>query len=192
MTRVDQVTEVAAWVDGRPVPVSAVDDAERALRGGRAASALPSPGTSEGRQLRRWLVQVLSADLLVRSEAERRGLSADDAPPLAQLAPARHHLLELGSAAAALLARNALARAVFVAVTAAVDVPEAEVVAYRARNHDVPGSTSEERVRSHLLGAARRRAFVEWLDVERAHRVRLAPGYEHPGDPRQPDNTHRH
>ena len=22
--------------------------------------------------------------------------------------------------------------------------------------------------------------------------VQLAPGYEHPGDPRQPDNTHRH
>jgi [acyl-carrier-protein] S-malonyltransferase len=43
-----------------------------------------------------------------------------------------------------------------------------------------------------LLGAARRRAFRLWLDERRAALVRLAPGYEHPGDPRQPDNTHRH
>jgi [acyl-carrier-protein] S-malonyltransferase len=41
-------------------------------------------------------------------------------------------------------------------------------------------------------GAARRRAFRVWLDARRAALVRLAPGYEHPGDPRQPDNTHRH
>ena len=44
----------------------------------------------------------------------------------------------------------------------------------------------------HLRGAARRRAFRLWLDARRAELVRLAPGYEHPGDPRQPDNTHRH
>ena len=30
------------------------------------------------------------------------------------------------------------------------------------------------------------------LDERRAALVVLAPGYEHPGDPRQPDNTHRH
>ncbi|MDD4867023.1 MAG: malonyl CoA-ACP transacylase, partial [Mycobacterium sp.] len=44
----------------------------------------------------------------------------------------------------------------------------------------------------HLRGAARRHAFRVWLDARRAALVRLAPGYEHPGDPRQPDNTHRH
>jgi len=44
----------------------------------------------------------------------------------------------------------------------------------------------------HLRGAARRRAFRVWLDARRAELVRLGPGYEHPGDPRQPDNTHRH
>jgi [acyl-carrier-protein] S-malonyltransferase len=44
----------------------------------------------------------------------------------------------------------------------------------------------------HLRGAARRRAFRLWLDARRDALVRLAPGYEHPGDPRQPDNTHRH
>ncbi|REM51989.1 malonyl CoA-ACP transacylase, partial [Mycobacterium tuberculosis] len=43
-----------------------------------------------------------------------------------------------------------------------------------------------------LLGAARRRAFRVWLDARRNALVVLAPGYEHPGDPRQPDNTRRH
>ena len=47
-------------------------------------------------------------------------------------------------------------------------------------------------IAEHLRGAARRRAFRLWLDARRAELVRLAPGYEHPGDPRQPDNTHRH
>jgi [acyl-carrier-protein] S-malonyltransferase len=48
------------------------------------------------------------------------------------------------------------------------------------------------RIAEHLRAAARRRAFRLWLDQRRAELVRLAPGYEHPGDPRQPDNTHRH
>jgi [acyl-carrier-protein] S-malonyltransferase len=43
-----------------------------------------------------------------------------------------------------------------------------------------------------LVAAARRAAFVRWLDHARAHRLRLVPGLEHPGDPRQPDNRHRH
>jgi [acyl-carrier-protein] S-malonyltransferase len=43
-----------------------------------------------------------------------------------------------------------------------------------------------------LLDAARRLAFVRWLDHARAYRLRLVPGLEHPGDPRQPDNHHRH
>ena len=47
-------------------------------------------------------------------------------------------------------------------------------------------------IAEHLLAAARRREFRGWLDARRAELVQLAPGYEHPGDPRQPDNTHRH
>ncbi|MFG3437325.1 hypothetical protein ACGF0J_08780 [Nonomuraea sp. NPDC047897] len=43
-----------------------------------------------------------------------------------------------------------------------------------------------------LLESARRLAFVRWLDHARAHRLRLVPGLEHPGDPAQPDNHHRH
>ncbi|WP_327674686.1 DUF7158 domain-containing protein [Kitasatospora sp. NBC_00458] len=40
--------------------------------------------------------------------------------------------------------------------------------------------------------AARRAAFVRWLDRARATRLTLVPGLEHPGDPAQPDNHHRH
>ncbi|MEY9964369.1 [acyl-carrier-protein] S-malonyltransferase [Streptacidiphilus sp. MAP12-16] len=36
------------------------------------------------------------------------------------------------------------------------------------------------------------RAFARWLDLRRAQSVRVAPGFEHPGDPTQPDHTHRH
>jgi [acyl-carrier-protein] S-malonyltransferase len=47
-------------------------------------------------------------------------------------------------------------------------------------------------ITGRLLSAARRRAFTAWLDRHADDAVRLAPGFEHPGDPRQPDNTHRH
>ncbi|GAA4586853.1 hypothetical protein GCM10023194_34180 [Planotetraspora phitsanulokensis] len=53
-----------------------------------------------------------------------------------------------------------------------------------------PGNPPEPGDR--LLDAARRLAFVRWLDHARAHRLRLVPGLEHPGDPAQPDNHHRH
>jgi [acyl-carrier-protein] S-malonyltransferase len=43
-----------------------------------------------------------------------------------------------------------------------------------------------------LLDRRRQRVFVRWLDRRYAESVRLAPGYEHPADPRQPDATHRH
>jgi [acyl-carrier-protein] S-malonyltransferase len=36
------------------------------------------------------------------------------------------------------------------------------------------------------------RTFVRWLDEQRARSVRVADGFEHPGDPGQPDNTHQH
>jgi len=35
-------------------------------------------------------------------------------------------------------------------------------------------------------------AFLAIYRIRTADLVRLAHGYEHPGDPRQPDNTHRH
>jgi [acyl-carrier-protein] S-malonyltransferase len=248
------VTTVA-WVGGTTIDVSDVDDREVALRAGRVAPVLPRERTGEGRQLRRWLVQVLVAERLVEAEAAARGLR--DAPPLSAIAPDRAAMLGLGSVAADLLTRNPLARAVFVAVTADVvvsaeaverfyvsnperfRVPEERVVrhtigdgapvrrvlrrgeltgpvedaVFAAVAGDVVGPVRnplgvhtlvveevrparmpplDESVTEWLLAGARRRAFTAWLDRRVAEEVRLAPGYEHPGDPGQPDNTHRH
>jgi [acyl-carrier-protein] S-malonyltransferase len=247
------VNAPVAWVSGAPVHVSDVDALEAGLRSGPVAPTLPPAGTREGRQLRRWLVQVLVAERLVAEEARARDVTADGAPPLAELAPDRAALLALGSVATDLLSRGALARAVFIAVTADVGVASAEVArfyranpeAYRvpeervvgyplrtlrrgertgpvedavfaARVGEVVGPVRDplgeetfevvaahparerpltevaDEIESRLRSAARRRAFTAWLDGHVADRVRLAPGYEHPGDPRQPDNSHRH
>ncbi|MDP7703911.1 MULTISPECIES: malonyl CoA-ACP transacylase [unclassified Mycobacterium] len=199
-----------ATVAGVPVVVADVDAREARLRGGPQANALPAPGTSEGRQLRRWLTQLLVTERVVAAEAAARGLDGTGAPPEDDLLPDVTARLEIGSIAAAALAEPR-ARALFAEVTAGVEVSADDVAAYHARNplrfarsqagsHGwrVPPDAAPplEEVRSaishHLLAAARRRAFRVWLDARRAALVQLAPGYEHPGDPRQPDNTHRH
>jgi [acyl-carrier-protein] S-malonyltransferase len=180
---------VAATVDGVPVLVDDVDAREALLRDSAVASSLPRPGTSEGRQLRRWLTQLLVTEQVVAAEAGARGLSADSAPTEVELLPDMTARLEIGSVAASVLA-DPLARALFASVTAAVDVTDDDVASYRGRNP--LRFTNSADIADHLRGAARRRAFRLWLDARCAAAVRLAPGYEHPGDPRQPDNTHRH
>jgi [acyl-carrier-protein] S-malonyltransferase len=180
---------VAATVGGVPVHVDEVDAREDRLRGSRLGSSLPRRGTSEGRQLRRWLTQQLVTERVVAAEAATRGLTADGAPSEDELLPDTTTRLEIGSIAASVLA-DPLARALFASVTAAVDVTDAEVRDYLERNPRRFGNTAE--IADHLHGAARRRAFRLWLDERCAELVELAPGYEHPGDPRQPDNAHRH
>jgi [acyl-carrier-protein] S-malonyltransferase len=182
-------TTIAATVGGVPVWVDEVDAREDRLRGSRLASSLPRRGTSEGRQLRRWLTQLLVTERVVAAEAGMRGLTADGAPSEDELLPDTTARLEMGSIAGSVLA-DPLARALFVSVTAAVDITDAEVYDYLERNPRRFGGTAE--IADHLRGAARRRVFRLWLDARCAELVELAPGYEHPGDPRQPDNTHRH
>ncbi|AKS35793.1 hypothetical protein [Mycolicibacterium goodii] len=200
---------VAAVVAGSPVFVDEIDERERRLRASNLASALPRPATSEGRQLRRWLTQLVVAERVLAGQSSADPVG-DSVPSEAELLPDTAARLEIGSVAASLLA-SAPARAVFVRVTAAVTVTDADVAAYHARNPlrfaptpDVaadgwrrrpvapPLADVENVVREHLLAAARRREFRRWLDERCANLVDLAPGYEHPGDPRQPDNTHRH
>jgi [acyl-carrier-protein] S-malonyltransferase len=199
-----------AVVAGVPIPVDEVDAREARLRAGPLASALPVAGTSEGRQLRRWLTQLVVTERVVAVESAARGLSTDDAPAEDDLLPDITARLEIGSIAAAALG-DPRARALFVCVTADVDVSDDDVAAYHDRNplrfarsrpedHGwrAPATTvpplTEIRplIAEHLRAAAQRRAFRLWLDQRRAELVRLSPGYEHPGDPRQPDNTHRH
>ena len=201
---------LVATVAGIPVAVDEVDAREARLRSGARAAALPTSGTSEGRQLRRWLTQLIVTERVVAVEAAARGLKARDAPAEAELLPDVTARLEIGSVAAAALADPA-ARALFADVTATVQVTEEQVADYHARNPlrfaaprpgrrgwraptrvGPPLAEVESAIAEHLRGAARRRAFRVWLDERSAELVRLAPGYEHPGDPRQPDNTHRH
>lgn len=200
---------VAATVFGAPLLVSEVDAREAHLRSAVPAAALPRPGTSEGRQLRRWLTQLLVAERVVAAEVAAVNAREDDAPDEDALLPDTAARLEIGSIAGSVLA-SPRARAVFAGVTAHVDVGDAEVRAYyernplRFRSFDVvdgwrrpdgtvaPLHLVADGIRADLRAAAQRREFRRWLDARCAAAVHLAPGYEHPGDPTQPDNTHRH
>lgn len=199
-----------ATVGGEAVTAAELDAREVELRASDLAAALPAEGTSEGRQLRRWLTQLLVTERLVRREATARALDPASAPPEHELMPDITARLELGSVTSAVLSASAMARALFAEITVDVEITEPEIADYHARNphrfarpgrdhdgwlhradeaplHEVRAAIAED-----LRQAARRRAFATWLDARRAHHVHLAPGYEHPGDPRQPDNTHRH
>ncbi|KAA0079134.1 malonyl CoA-ACP transacylase [Mycolicibacterium sp. P9-64] len=200
---------VAAMVSGRPVLVSDVDLRETRLRATLSAAALPREGTSEGRQLRRWLTQLLVTERVVAAEAAARGLTVDGAPTEDELLPDVAARLEIGSVAASAL-EDPIGRALYAHVTSDVDVTDAEVEDYHARNpfrFVEPAATARGwhqpaavpaladvrgAIAANLLAAAQRRCFRVWLDARRAELVELAPGYEHPGDPRQPDNTHEH
>lgn len=199
---------VAATVAGMRVEIGEVDAREAALRAAPQSAALPRPHTSEGRQLRRWLTQLLVAEKLLAREAGSLGVTVTAGTPTEdELLPDPTARLEIGSIAAAVLSEP-VARAVFVHVTRDVDVDDETVADFHVRNprrflrfRDTRGwrvasepDLAEVRplIVAHLQGAARRRRFRIWLDQRRADLVWLAPGYEHPGDPRQPDNTHKH
>lgn len=181
---------IAATVAGRPVEVDEIDEREVALRNSPQTAALPRPGTSEGRQLRRWLTQLLVTERVIAHQADALSVTvAPETPGEDAVLPDLVARLEIGSIAASTLV-DPLARAVYATVTADVDVDDETVADYSRRN---PGRfTSDDALIEHLRGAARRRAFRLWLEQRRAALVWLAPGYEHPGDPRQPDNVHRH
>ncbi|MBP0453015.1 hypothetical protein J5Y04_26225 [Kitasatospora sp. RG8] len=230
---------VLGLLDGRPLPRTALDQRLAALRSGPRACALPRPGSSEDRQLTRWVAQVLLTEALCEAVAAERGLAVTGSGPahLDQQAA-----VELGSVTAAAYEGSAAVRAVYESVTAGVGPSPADVAHYRACTTRpptvvwrlaVPGGGFEadpdtlptalgEALRAAppgewvtvgpwkaallssrtatfdpdpvpaLTGAARRSAFVRWLDGERAHRLTLVQGLEHPGDPAQPDNHHRH
>lgn len=190
---------IAATVAGNPVWITDVDAREVMLRASPQAAGLPRSGTSEGRQLRRWLTQLLVTERVVAREAETLGVAVGSTTPTEeQVLPDLTARLEIGSIAAGVLA-DPLTRAVYARVTDEVDVDAQTVADYHRRNPTrvvCSGSfnlaDTAPAIAAMLRGAARRRAFRIWLEQRRAALVWLAPGYEHPGDPRQPDNTHKH
>lgn len=182
----------AAWVDDDPVESSAVDVELARLRSGPRAALLPAAASAEGRQLRRWVAQTLVARRLLEHEADRRGLGPDTAPPVAQALSTRSAAVGLGGVLASVLRQSAAARAVYAVLTGSIEVPEADVRAYLARQGATVSVEARDAARAVLVKARRREVFLDWYSAQSAARVRLEPGYEHPGDPRQPDATHRH
>ncbi|MFI7630972.1 peptidylprolyl isomerase [Microbispora rosea] len=151
---------IAAVVGERVVTVAEVDRRLRLMRGGPLAARLPRPETAEGRNLRRWLVQVMVAEALAEQEAARLGLAPEHSGPPGPL-PAPEPLsapgpcpqsggaadvpgavltlagaLRTGGVAAAVLAASPAARAVCQALAAGREPAEDEVRDYYRRNLD--------------------------------------------------------
>ena len=199
MTSVAAHVHAAAWLGDTPVLTTEVDEHLERLRAGPRAALLPVAQSPEGRQLRRWATQVLVTRRLL--EVEAAALGHCDAPSAEAIVPDRQAALELGGIVANVLAHSGPARTVFAEVTRSVQASSQEVAAYYARNLDeFPDGAGRplalesvaDLIERSLTASARRRCFVEWLDLRRATLVRLEPGHEHPGDPHQPDATHRH
>jgi [acyl-carrier-protein] S-malonyltransferase len=188
------VTGPAAWVGDRPIPVRLVDDRLAALRSGPLAARLPPPATAEGRNLRRWLVQLITTEAVVEHEAAQRGVTAAGHDGVARPVSAAD-ALRLGGVTAAVLAARPLARALQREVTPGGPADEATTADYYHRNRDrypEPYDEVRARIAAELGAGDRDRAFARWLEQRHAALVRLSPGFEHPGDPAHPDATHRH
>ncbi|MBB6037524.1 DUF7158 domain-containing protein [Phytomonospora endophytica] len=180
----DHDHDVLGYIDGAPVPVALLDERVTRLREGPRAAALPTPGTSEDRQLRRWVAQVILTERLCAADfdGDDVGLARLDAQAA----------VELGSINAAAFEGHPAVRAAYERVTGEVEGPEEQVEAFLAATAHRPAPPSADDAREHVRAAARRRHFVIWLDRQREARVRLVHGLEHPGDPSQPDNHHTH
>jgi [acyl-carrier-protein] S-malonyltransferase len=254
----NRVPETIGWVGGEAVPLALLEVRIAELRAGPTAAALPRPGTSEARQLRRWAAHVLFTELICGAAAQELGLRPDGVLPLDPVAA-----IQLGSITAAAWQQSpavgAVCRAKFPSAAGRGRPPAEAAISsaplYRVSHAftssdpsdgaaeelrslgwttlgdlplEVAGALADARpgqlvgpVRSELgwhlarveeivtssYDAARQRggpegeapadgdslrAFTLWLDRSRAERLRVAVGFEHPGDPRQPDNTHRH
>jgi [acyl-carrier-protein] S-malonyltransferase len=196
------VSDTVAWVAGEPVPAALVSERLATLSAGPRAGGLPGGGR-EFRQLRRWIGQVVVAEVVCETAARRAALAPSPQPVMLDDVAA----VELGSLAAAVLHGSPYARGVYRHLLDTWGVPETDVKDYYHRNRDLfrtPEALAsggaetllypqvKEQIRTRLREAAARRRFLRWLDSQTTALVEICPGWEHPGDPRQPDNTHRH
>ncbi|HCU51875.1 MAG TPA: hypothetical protein DGG94_19090, partial [Micromonosporaceae bacterium] len=108
---------ILGWLDGQPLARTELDRRLAALRNGPRSSALPSPGSAEGRQLTRWVAQVLLTEALCTAEATSRGLNQANFPVVRL---DQRAAVELGSITAAAFEGCPAVRAVFHAVTESV------------------------------------------------------------------------
>lgn len=184
---------IAARVGDRTFTEAEVEARVATLRRGPLAPRLPRPGTADARNLRRWVVQVMTYEAVVEEEAARLNLPPQ--PPQAEAELSLADALRMGGVTAAVLTSLPVAPAVRARVTADIAVPEPAVRDYYARNGDLhPGPYEAERpaIERELHQAAADRHFTLWLERRHAESVTLMPGYEHPADPHHADATHRH
>lgn len=181
---------IAARVCGEPILVDEVDAREAAVRTGAFGLRLGDPRSAEGRNARRWIVQLLCAERIVRTELAARGI-----PAKSERTPLRvERALALGGVSAAVLAT--VPAAAVLAESLAAAPPEAALRDYYERNGDlyagVGYADARAGIAAELRSAAADRAFSRWLEGRLAADVVLFPGFEHPADPRSGDATHRH
>jgi [acyl-carrier-protein] S-malonyltransferase len=181
-----------AYLNGEPLGRGLLDERLAMLRAGDAACVLPRPDSREGRQLTRWVAQVVITEQLCIDELHRRGDALPETPTeTIDVSTA----IAIGSITAAALAGSDAVRRVAGIVSADVRIP-AEQLAYAADvlgegPPDDPAVPAAEWHRE-LLRSARLEAFARWLNAAMHERVQLVRGLEHPGDSNQPDNLHRH
>lgn len=184
---------VMGYVGGAPIDRALLDERMAALRAGDAAGVLPRADSREGRQLVRWVAQVVLTEELCADELRRRGLT--DATISDSVVLDVSTAIAIGSITAAALAGSAVVRQVAALVSADVRIPALQL-AYAAdmlgesppSDPDVPS----QQWHADLLTSARLEAFSRWLNKARYDRLQLVHGLEHPGDSNQPDNLHRH
>ena len=90
------MTDAIAFIDGRPVALALLEDRLTTLRRGAGAGLLPADGSSQFRQLRRWVAQVIIVETLCQhagsgDDADDRDLDAAMAADLGSIVAAAYH-----------------------------------------------------------------------------------------------------
>lgn len=179
---------VAGWVNGRPLPAVELEARMTRLHASDRACVLPAVHTREGRQLRRWVMQVLIIEQICVDELSDRGVDWTGEEPAGM--PTRTDAVALGSIVAAAWSGHPAVRRAARVLTEDVHLSPGALESVRRVGVTDAGDLAW--TLDELLASTRMDAFSRWLARATHERVTLVPGLEHPGDSRQPDNLHRH